>query len=173
VEYTVLLKLRSKKPKPKPPTPKMANTVSALMQNGTHSVPPINYKTYSEFPSLQQTQPKSSGIQNNGVAADLRKRSPPNEENLPPHGPNPTDNPLMMPPQPPQHLPPPHPLPLLPPPPEKVVNKYELAAKKIEKFTSAVIPSLFIIFNFIYWPWLIESANYYDHHKTSTVYHAL
>jgi len=56
---------------------------------------------------------------------------------------------------------------------EKTLNKYELAANKIEKFTSAVIPTLFIIFNFIYWPWLIESADYYDHRKTSVVYASL
>jgi len=43
---------------------------------------------------------------------------------------------------------------------ETSMNKYELAAKKTEKFTSVAIPTLFIIFNCMYWPWLIESSNY-------------
>ncbi|XP_035706312.1 gamma-aminobutyric acid receptor subunit rho-2 isoform X2 [Folsomia candida] len=174
VEYTVLLKLRSKKTKP---PPKISSTVAALTQNGTQ--PMIGYRTYGEFPSLQHIKQYESS-QSNGVGGDVRRRSPP--ETNGPTPPDPTPVPAKPVPPPPPSQPPP-PLPAPPPPvsvphpiissTERALSKYELAAKKIEKFTSIVIPSLFIVFNFIYWPWLIESANYYDHRKSSTVYHAL
>lgn len=78
-------------------------------------------------------------------------------------------------PPPSAHPPTPHP----PPPPiiygpgERPLNKYELAAKKIEKFTSAVIPTLFVIFNFIYWPWLLENADYYHQEKSTTIFKSI
>ncbi|OXA56740.1 Gamma-aminobutyric acid receptor subunit rho-2 [Folsomia candida] len=169
-----VIRLRSKKTKP---PPKISSTVAALTQNGTQ--PMIGYRTYGEFPSLQHIKQYESS-QSNGVGGDVRRRSPP--ETNGPTPPDPTPVPAKPVPPPPPSQPPP-PLPAPPPPvsvphpiissTERALSKYELAAKKIEKFTSIVIPSLFIVFNFIYWPWLIESANYYDHRKSSTVYHAL
>jgi hypothetical protein len=111
---------------------------------------------------------------NNG---DVRRRSPTESSNNPNHSP---PDPSLPAPQAQQPLPPPLPVqnlpplpPVVPQPSGPVISKFELAAKKIEKFTSIVIPSLFIVFNFIYWPWLIQSANYYDHRRANTLCHAL
>lgn len=61
---------------------------------------------------------------------------------------------IPVPPAPPNSAHPPSAHAAPPPPPplgpgDRPLNKYELAAKKIEKFTSAVIPTLFVIFQVI------------------------
>jgi hypothetical protein len=104
---------------------------------------------------------------------DVRRRSPTEANNIPPTEPTCPKPPPLHPPVPPPQSRPIQQLLGVGNTPEKNLSKYELAAKKIEKFTSIVIPTLFIVFNFIYWPWLIESANYYDHKKYMTVYHAI
>ena len=68
---------------------------------------------------------------------------------------------------------PPLPLSTVPKPasPEpKKPNKFEFYAKKLETFTSTIIPILFIVFNFIYCPWLIAKAGYHHHSPAPGTY---
>ena len=54
--------------------------------------------------------------------------------------------------------------PKLPTVPEEPIktDKYEKLAGKIELYFSKIIPALFLLFNIIYWPWLIVMADYYN-----------
>ncbi len=47
-------------------------------------------------------------------------------------------------------------------PPPPTVNKYEELEYKIELYFSKIIPALFVLFNFAYWPWLLQNAEYYN-----------
>ncbi|CAG7832575.1 unnamed protein product [Allacma fusca] len=160
VEYTVVLKLKSLKPKKKEKSPHLeAHTLSSINsgpaangRNGsTHSIPTISYPSYGEYPTIQMrrsnTKETTFTQQPMGPHGDVRRH---------PSEPAMTTN---LPPLPLANIPPP----AQAPGSAKTPNKFETAAKKLEKFTSTIIPILFIVFNFIYWPWLIERAEYYKH----------
>jgi len=42
----------------------------------------------------------------------------------------------------------------------------------IERYCSKIIPSIFVIFNLIYWPWLLLSADYFDYEEIDSTHYA-
>lgn len=43
-----------------------------------------------------------------------------------------------------------------------VYNKYADVVKTMEQYTWLLCILLFVLFNLVYWPWLLTSAGYYD-----------
>jgi len=43
-----------------------------------------------------------------------------------------------------------------------VYNKYADVVKFLERYSWKLCIALFVVFNLVYWPWLLISAGYYD-----------
>ena len=59
------------------------------------------------------------------------------------------------------------------PAPEAVTkepDKFEKAIKFLETWTWIFLILLFLLFNLIYWPWLLVSSNYYEHYNETVYY---
>ena len=64
-------------------------------------------------------------------------------------------------------------LPIIPVPvqtPTPPPSKNEEIVAKFELIASIVIPILFVLFNFLYWPWIIISSEYYEQGSVGTPY---
>ncbi|ODM99977.1 Glycine receptor subunit beta-type 4 [Orchesella cincta] len=174
VEYTVLLKLKSKKPKPRPISEQteLAPVAQPQQPPARWTIPALQYSSDVSNFKFRGCKNVETVVNENGSTGEMRHRE--NGDSVGAGGDN-GNNVTSPPPPPASPTPPPQPPPPAAPlhPSEKPLNKYELAAKKIEKFTSAVIPTLFVIFNFIYWPWLIESADYYHQEKSTTIFKSM
>lgn len=57
-----------------------------------------------------------------------------------------------------------------PPPAEKQI--YVKLVRRLETYASIIVPTLFFAFNFIYWPWLIASSQYFDENDSTVFYSA-
>ena len=48
-----------------------------------------------------------------------------------------------------------------PPETAKGPTVYDKAASRVEIMASVIVPTLFLAFNFLYWPWLIACSEYF------------